>query len=604
MIQPVYQTFKELTENKLFRIPDYQRSYSWEKKQRDDLANDLYEIHKKDSDHFMATVVCLKSSKEPIRIASSRLFEYDIVDGQQRITTLVALLKGIEIRLTRDANESDDVRDLNKTLVKGDNRIILLQTNHDESHIFTSFIRDSIIPDNADTFTLAQKNIRDLILWTRKFVDEWISKEYQIIDLLSIIKNQLGFIFFEIEKESIVYTVFEVLNSRGLDVNSLDKAKSTLLGFLYEILETDGSVIAQIDQLKAIWTDIYRAIGIKEVSSEEILTFTMTLLIPHDREKGRLLSAIESLELLRELTRNNAARCIEIAQLFLSIANKFKELKSLIHLEFHQSISQSRLIYCAIKLSPHLNEIERKTLLEYWEKVIFKVYGLTKKDSKKNAGDFIRLSREIFNGQIKNIYHQTNQNSEFNLFNRKSFVDRTKERLLLIHNLENLDKILEEFKQSDRYTEWKQELRYFLYKIEELIASKRRASIPPSFMAIFHQNEDETIEHIFPKEDPQRRWTGLMGQGNGVIQNNVHRLGNLMLLEKSLNSQCGTKSFSDKKEIYKNSMLHHVYDVVYKNYTNEGNRAELNEWNKDQIEKREKRLLILAKEIWELNNDV
>ena len=303
-------------------------------------------------------------------------------------------------------------------------------------------------------------------------------------------------------------------------------------------------------------------------------------------------------------TRNNAVRCIEIAQLFLSIANKFKELKSLIHLEFHQSISQSRLIYCAIKLSPHLNENDRKTLIEYWEKVTFKVYGLTKKDSKKNAGDFIRLAREIFNGHIKNLYHQTNQTIEFNAFNRKSFVNRAKDRFLMIHNLENLDKILDELKQSDRYSEWKQELRYFLFKIEELLASKRRTTIPPNFLTVFNQNEDETIEHIFPKEDPQRRWRGLMGQGNGVIQNNVHRLGNLILLDKSLNSQCGTKSFSEKKEIYKNSMLHHVFDVVYKNYTNDGNRAELNEWNIEQIEKREERLLKLAKEIWELNNDV
>ena len=55
-------------------------------------------------------------------------------------------------------------------------------------------------------------------------------KSIQLIDS----KNHLYFIFLSLEDKGAVYTIFEVLNSRGWDVDSLDKCKSLLMGLLYE----------------------------------------------------------------------------------------------------------------------------------------------------------------------------------------------------------------------------------------------------------------------------------------------------------------------------------------------------------------------------------
>jgi hypothetical protein len=89
-----------------------------------------------------------------------------------------------------------------------------------------------------------------------------------------------------------------------------------------------------------------------------------------------------------------------------------------------------------------------------------------------------------------------------------------------------------------------------------------------------------------------------MGQGKGVIKKNIHRLGNLIILPASVNSQCGTKAFSDKKQLYKGVKFHHVDDVVFKNYVQQGDQEEQLDWGVEEIKDREERLLQWAREIW------
>ena len=58
-LNPKHLTLNSLLGGRLFRIPDYQRAYAWEKKQRDELFGDVNEVLRSGQDHFMATVVCL-----------------------------------------------------------------------------------------------------------------------------------------------------------------------------------------------------------------------------------------------------------------------------------------------------------------------------------------------------------------------------------------------------------------------------------------------------------------------------------------------------------------------------------------------------------------
>ena len=87
-IHPEYLTFGKLINNRLFRIPEYQRAYSWESNQRKDLFGDIKKTRLNGgSEHYMATVVTLRKNTELIGTDKHQISE--IVDGQQRITTLI-----------------------------------------------------------------------------------------------------------------------------------------------------------------------------------------------------------------------------------------------------------------------------------------------------------------------------------------------------------------------------------------------------------------------------------------------------------------------------------------------------------------------------------
>ena len=120
--------------------------------------------------------------------------------------------------------------ELSELLVKGDElNLLLLQTNHDSSHLFSDYIRDGTIP-TTDAQTSADQNITDAIRESEAFVVRWAESGKSLVDLIGVIRNRLWAIFHSVEDEGLVYRVFEVLNSRGLDVSWIDKLKSQLMG--------------------------------------------------------------------------------------------------------------------------------------------------------------------------------------------------------------------------------------------------------------------------------------------------------------------------------------------------------------------------------------
>ncbi len=142
---------------RLFRIPEYQRAYAWGKRQRTDLFGDIERVQASNEDHFIATIVGL--SREKKQIIADQFTVVDIVDGQQRLTTLIILLKAIQ----KSLDDSDKIQrklsdELTQLLVKGDDHnLLLLQTNHDTSHIFVDYIREGIIPGAAAATAADQK---------------------------------------------------------------------------------------------------------------------------------------------------------------------------------------------------------------------------------------------------------------------------------------------------------------------------------------------------------------------------------------------------------------------------------------------------------------
>jgi len=236
-INPQFYTFDEFLQGRLFEIPDYQRAYSWTSKQRKDLFNDIFKLFSYDDyeegnrTHYLATVVCCNKKRKEKH--GTELFEiFDIVDGQQRITTLIILLKSIHKKLTnlKDPKFRKDISKIDELLVKdSDNRLILIQTNHDSSLILRNYLVEGDIMDKNKVQTQAEHNLLHAFLECERFVETWCEQS-DILELLILLKYRLSFVFHELQNESTVYTVFEVLNSRGLEVDWIDKCKSMLMG--------------------------------------------------------------------------------------------------------------------------------------------------------------------------------------------------------------------------------------------------------------------------------------------------------------------------------------------------------------------------------------
>lgn len=570
VIKPEYLTLDDLLKKRFFEIPNYQRTYSWGKKQRNDLFEDIKKILEwkdKERHHFMATIVCLDKPKESKEVGTDLFSKFDVVDGQQRITTLIILLKAISKNLSKGTNqEKEQSKIIDELLIKADRRIILLQTNHDDNQIFRNYLDKGQKPDKKNIKTFTDQNLYDAFDDCEKFVKEFRYKP-GLLKLLSIIKNRLGFIFYVLKDSGSVYTIFEVLNSRGLEVDWLDKCKSKLMGVIYEKY-SKISALAHINELHKKWTEIYRTIGKADISGEEIVKFTATLLC--EKQINKPLSAEDSVDYLSEICLKDKEKVFEVVEFLSKVTNKLKE----IYLDKRQKavtkISQARLLAVAIKLSK-LSSNEKDILLDQWERMTFRIYGLSGYDSRTSVGDYVRLSKKLFDQKFK--------------------FKKIKDELLEIGSYYPIKEALDGLKEQNCYEGWEESLRYFFFRYEEHLAKMKRSNINEEMWnQIWSESPNNSIEHIFPQtlNKDNGCWKGKLGKGKNVIEKHKHRLGNLVIVTPSLNSQLGNKCFSEKLKKYKQLKLRIIDEI-----------STAKDWDLPAINRRENRLIKWAKETWD-----
>lgn len=565
-LRPEYLTFNGVLNHRLFGIPNYQRAYSWGTKQRTDLFTDIMKLGNNGDQtrhHFMATIVCLQTYKTE-EIGTDELERLDVVDGQQRLTTLIILLKAISNKLScGDASQKDEAKKIDNILVKDEQRLILLQTNHDSSMIFRKYLLNGTIPEEKYLKTTAEFNLFDAFNECESFVASW-EKNRPVIELLKIIKNRLDFIFYALEDEGAVYTVFEVLNSRGLEVDWLDKCKSMLMGIAFEGFSKEISE-EKINELHQCWSRVYSTIGKKVVSGREILSVSATLW--NKEQVSKPLSAEKAIDLFRDLSLENPIQIVEISNWILDVTEKLVEIYTNHRINAVTDISHARLLAVAIKLS-NLKPFEIKELLDWWERVTFRIFGMFKRDSRTKVGDYTKLSYKIINEN----------------WTKDDIIEGFREIGLDYP----IDDAVKELKESDCYNGWENDLKYFLYRYEEYLAKQHGENISAEIWEkIWNASPSNTIEHIHPKGPLTSVWKDKISNRQDYVDKHVNRLGNLLLLPPNINSKAGRKSFVEKKIIYKQNYLRMMDEVLAKR-----------DWRRQEIEQREKELIKFAIKMW------
>ena len=565
LTRPDYFTFDELLTRRLFRIPHYQRAYSWQSKQRADMFNDIENLRgKPEGFHFMATVVGLR--RDTKTIVTDEYREIEVVDGQQRLTTLVLLLKAIERKLNcQEPTEKALAQELHKLLVKQDDvSLILLQTNHDRSQYFSNFLIDGDRPDDVkEANTLADRELLKAIHECESFVDDkWDDR----IELLRIVKNQLKFIFHEIDKndESAVYTVFEVLNNRGLHVSWLDRLKSRLMSVAFE--NNQGNSREHIDELHRIWGKIYETIGLHQGLSPEALRFGATLKSPSRISKP--LGEADAVENLTDQVGTSTPKAREVSNWLLEVTkavNKFmgnmKHSRGAV-----TKIAHARLLAVAIILKgfPPNQEAE---LLDQWEKTTFRVFGLCGKDARTGVGDYVRLAWNIQNKPKLNV-------------------DEILDRITRLGESHSIDEVVNQAEKLNWYEGWEPELRYLLFRYEEHLSGQRGQQFSnEQWDRIWEESAAKSIEHILPQSIGSQE--PLQAGQDGVY---VHRLGNLLLLPPGLNSELGNKDPEEKADDYLETGLFSAAEVA--------RTIQQDGWGEEQVKAREQQMIEWIREKW------
>ena len=553
-IHPQYLTLSKLLDGRLFRIPEYQRAYSWTSRERQDLFGDIEKVCAKgqDAGHFMAAAVCLRREKQTLGTDEFHVLE--VVDGQQRLTTLIILLNTIKLALNRKAKaEAKLKRELSELLVKveGD-ELLLLQTNHDSSRYFATFLREGTSPASASATTLADREILLAIENCQAFISKWTAGGESLSSLAALLKNRLFFLLHEIEDEQTVYTVFEVLNSRGLDVSWLDRLKSILMGAAFELknVNLDGLV----KELHTVWRNIYSVIGLRQVLGTEVLRFAATLKVTET--PNRPLGERDAVEELRRATRT-AKKIRDVAAWLLRVTKALDTVTGNPRLNAVTRISQARLLATAIHLREDIMPEQRKRLLSRWEKVSFRIYGLLRKDARTGVGNYVRLAWLVVN--------------------KKLSVDAIDKALVEIGQEFPIEDAADLLRNADCYGGWETELRYFMFRYEEHLAREQKLNFSnEQWKKIWMVSPSDSIEHIWAKSKAPGK--------------SRHRLGNLVLLPPKLNSKLQDKPAKGKAALYRKTGLliaGEVADVI-----------DTAGWKSRSIAEREERLIEWAAEEW------
>lgn len=558
IVQPVLLTFDELLTKRLFFIPEYQRAYSWKTAHREALFNDIDTVFQKQGTHFLATMVCV--SNDPKVVDNAPHAQLDVVDGQQRLTTLVILLRAIAERFKAFGKAgAEQARDLERRIVKGRDpgQTLLLQTNHDSTHLFTDFVRSGKFSeaDAERPNTEADQNVHDAIRQCTAFVSERTKTVGDTDALLYCIWHRLQLILHVVADEALVYSVFEVLNARGLRVSTIDNLKAILMGIAFDPAKgkPDRAVVGE---LHTVWKNIFSSIAKNRGVGLESVRIAAALCL--DEPRSKLIGEDESLTFLTEWCGRSPKKALDLSRLILNIVKAEAVIAADRDFSEAARISSARFVGVALLLK-ELPAARRDALLEMWSKVSFRIYGLARRDARYRVGKFLKLGWTL--------YRSSRTDAEV----RAEFVD--------IANSEGLREAVTQFlNEHDAYSD-RSSVRYFLYRYELFLAKKLGRNISKAaWNAVWSREATDSIEHVSPQSDKN-------------AEAYCHRLGNLTVLTQTDNSSANARPPTQKVTTYKGSGFLCTEEVAEQIAKERG-------WKERSVEVRTERLKAFALDEW------
>lgn len=259
-------TYRKLMGNGLtYRIPRFQRDYSWTEEEWEDLWMDIQGTIKTGGEpaHYMGYLV-LQSDNDKV---------FDVIDGQQRLTTMslivLAVLKNLQ-RLISEGKEAernkqrlDQIRQtyvgyLDPVTLVSRSKLVLNRNN--DNYFQTYIVPLGHLP--ARGFRASEHSLRKAFEWFEKRVSDYGSKAggdegVTLAQLVESLSDKLFFTVITVTDELNAYKVFETLNARGVRLSATDLLKN----YLFSVLHKDGQHEHEMKSLENRWEAMVGRLG-------------------------------------------------------------------------------------------------------------------------------------------------------------------------------------------------------------------------------------------------------------------------------------------------------------------------------------------------------
>ncbi|EJB32945.1 DUF262 domain-containing protein [Helicobacter pylori] len=500
-----------LKEEFYYQIPIYQRPYQWTRENCEKLLDDLFEDYEEDreSDYFCGSLVLVKSDP------NSKTEIYDIVDGQQRLSTFILLAK-VLADLYNDCLDPKNLEHLQEGWKDRHTERKRLSFNTIGSNAEYDF-QDAL--DFFDDPHHVSKNDENNYLKNAVCLKDYIRKKEikNINDFIEWLYSNVKFITIICPSIDKALRIFSILNARGLPLNATDIFKGELLKELAK----------EEDQKKLVsrWNALSQKCSDNDLTMETLFSWHLTYLDPvtsKEKMEKRLVTWFKNLN-------KTPLEYLKGIENFYNAYGEVLEMQDRhAHLLSYKDDDHLCVMLCASLLHRY-RESEIEALKELLVKFYYQdwVAGQTKTTRSQTCCNIINALKE--KKSVENIASIVKK-----YFKDKNITQRFKE------NLQD-SKLYEKF--------------YFAGK-----SVKKNSWLKPVFILVEYfmsddprpkriEKNDFHVEHILPQNpNPSSQWVKDFSEEERELY--THSLANLTLLGGTKNSQASNLDFKDKQKIY------------------------------------------------------
>lgn len=624
------KSLSEIFNQSFFRIPDYQRGYAWGDKQLKDFWDDLTNLED-GTVHYTGLITVEPVSKEAAEktglwnddlwMFNRKMKGYYVIDGQQRLTTIIIALNEILSRYNDEdlLNGFEEVKFLKKKYLYvslGDgcqSYIFGYENNNPSDEYFKTKIlmQNSATADKEQEETLYNQNLR----YAKAFFNEKLKEisDEKIDELFSKIVNSLKFNFYEIDDELSVYVTFETMNNRGKDLSKLELLKNRLIYLSTKLhnvdelgedeFETKKSMLRK--DINEVWKTIYSYLGKNPqnvLDDDRFLLLHWIMYFKYDRSESEAYAKF----LLDE---------------HFTIKAVYEEKIDLADIKnYIMSLGESVKVWYYMNNPPQLTNypnakifLEKLYRLGYRSFIPLIMASMVKRESEDIMIDLLKAC-ERFNFlvfELTNRISTTRNNEYYRCANDYYWDKRSLEKIVDQIKFETdgyndkgeycgwYDKekfgeyIRDKFIKSDGFYRW-DGLKYFLFEYELYLQKKATGDPKVTWNFVKKPN---SIEHIYPQTDDDPYWVQQFGSfkenEKKVIKNS---LGNLLLISQSKNAKLQNASFPDKKIYSRNG---EKFGYAYGSYS-EIEVSQNSNWTNDNIKQRGIQMLEFMEQEWNI----